>query len=257
MLGDKFRFRFRKTGPLRLLSHLDLVRCLERVAHRAEVTLKMTAGFHPLPRMIFALSLPLGAEGHREIVELETTVQLDDHDVLHRLQFQCPRGIDLESVTVVPMKAGAVPRRVVYTLPVPSERVETANARIAEVLGQDQVWVNRVKPKPRKINIRPYLRNMTIRDNTLSLDLWVTNSGSARADELLQMLNLNDLLEAGAILARSELQVHDETPASDLDVPPTAAPETAPLASTPAMSAEDDRPNAPEWGLSPNGPVVE
>jgi radical SAM-linked protein len=257
MLGDKFRFRFRKSGPLRLLSHLDLVRCLERVVRRADVRLKMTAGFNPSPRMIFALSLPLGAEGHQEIVELELMEPKDDQDVLQRLKEQCPRGFDFESVTVVPMKSGAVPRRVVYTLPLPAERVEAANTHIAEVMTLNQVWVNRVKPKPRKINIKPYLRNMTIRDNTLSLDLWVTNNGSARADELLRILNLNDLLEAGAILARSELQVHDETPASELDAPPSAAPETAPLASTPAMSAEDDRPNAPEWGLSPNGPVVE
>ena len=257
MLGDKFRFRFRKTGPLRLLSHLDLVRCLERVARRADVRLRMTAGFHPLPRMIFALSLPLGAEGHREIVELEVAEPLDDQDVLQRLQAQCPRGFDFESVTVVPMKAGAVPRRVVYNLSVPAERVEMINNRIAEVMSLDQVWVNRVKPKPRKVNLKPYLRNMTIRDNTLSLDLWVTNNGSARADELLHTLNLNDLLEAGTILARTELQVHDETPASELDAPPMAAPETAPLAYTPAMSAVDDRPKTPEWGLSPNGPVVE
>jgi radical SAM-linked protein len=257
MLGDKFRFRFRKSGPLRLLSHLDLVRCLERVARRAEVPLKMTGGFHPAPRMVFALSLPLGAEGHQEIVELETTSLLDDQDVLKRLQAQSPRGFDFESVTVVPMKAGAVPRRAVYTLAIPLERVESANARIAEVMAQDQVWVNRVKPKPRKINIKPFLRSISITDNKLSLDLWVTNNGSARADELLHLLNVFDLLEAGAILARSELQVHDETPASTSDAPPTAAPETAPLASTPAMSAEDDRPSSPEWGLSPNGPVVE
>ena len=257
MLGDKFRFRFRKSGPLRLLSHLDLVRCLERVCRRAEVVLKMTGGFHPTPRMIFALSLPLGAEGHQEIVELEVATPLDDQDVLKRLQAHSPRGFDFVSVNAVPLKASAVPRRVVYTLPIPCDREEIANHRINEVMSQDQVWVNRVKPKPRKINIKPYLRSMTIRDKTLSLDLWVTGNGTARADELLHLLNLSDLLEAGAILARSELQVHDETPASELDAPPTAAPETAPLASTPAMFAEDDRPKAPEWGLSPNGPVVE
>ncbi len=257
MQGDKFRFRFRKTGPLRLLSHLDLARCLERTARRAEVPFKMSAGFHPQPRMIFALSLPLGAEGRQEIVEIEVTEVLDDQDVLNRLQAHSPPGFDFESVQVVPMKTCAMPRRVVYTLPIPAERVETANQRIAEVLAQDQVWVSRVKPKPRRLNIKPYLRHLEITDKTLSLDLWVTQSGSARADELLRTLNLFDLLDAGAILERSELQVHDETPASELDAPPTAAPETAPLASTPAMSAEDDRPNDPEWGLSPNGPVVE
>ncbi|MFM8273810.1 MAG: DUF2344 domain-containing protein, partial [Gemmata sp.] len=31
MLGDKFRFRFVKSGTLRLVSHHDLMRCAERM----------------------------------------------------------------------------------------------------------------------------------------------------------------------------------------------------------------------------------
>ena len=35
MTGDKFRFRFRKSGTLRLVSHHDLMRCGERMLRRA------------------------------------------------------------------------------------------------------------------------------------------------------------------------------------------------------------------------------
>ena len=59
MAGDKIRFRFRKTGVLRLLSHLDLVRSTERALRRADIPFRSTAGFHPSPRMVFALSLPV------------------------------------------------------------------------------------------------------------------------------------------------------------------------------------------------------
>ena len=53
MLGDKFRLRFEKAGVLRLLSHHDLMRVLERMLRRAGLPFKSTAGFHPGPRIVF------------------------------------------------------------------------------------------------------------------------------------------------------------------------------------------------------------
>src|SRR5262245_30862643 len=68
---DKVRLRFRKTGPLRLLSHHDLLRCFERLLRRAGLPVHRTHGFHPHPRLVFALSLPLGVVGCEEVAELE------------------------------------------------------------------------------------------------------------------------------------------------------------------------------------------
>ena len=276
MTGDKFRFRFRKAGDLRLLSHLDLARCLERMLRRADVPFKSTAGFHPAPRMIFAQSMPLGVAGLREVLELETTAPLDADDVRERLNRQAPRGLEFTEVRVVPMKASAVPRRMVYSLPLPAHRADAVAQRAAELLARDAVWVDRIKPKPRKLNIRQYLRGISVplapragleadsedrsrseqNTPTLHLDLWVTQSGTARADELLLLLGVSDLIEAGRVLARSELELRDETPPGQPDAPPDGPPDTAPLEYTPAP-AGDDEPAEPTWGLSPNGPVVE
>ena len=68
---DKMRFRFRKDGALRLLSHHDLMRCFERMLRRAALPVRQSQGFHPKPRLIFALSLPLGVIGCEEVAELE------------------------------------------------------------------------------------------------------------------------------------------------------------------------------------------
>ena len=281
MTGDKFRFRFRKVGDLRLLSHLDLARCLERMLRRAAVPFKSSAGFHPAPRMIFAQSMPLGVDGLREVLELETTAILDAEDVRERLNRQAPRGLEFTEVRVVPMKASAVPRRMVYSLPVPADRAEKVAAIAADLLTAEKVWVDRHKPRPRKLNIRPYLRGIELSEPEasatdrlgtvahasgsnedrrsrfrLGLDLWVTQSGTARADELLALLELSDLPDAGFVLARSELDLHDETLPGTPDAPPDGPPDTAPLEYTPAP-AGDDGPADPTWGLSPNGPVVE
>src|SRR6266487_763714 len=102
MLGEKLRFRFAKTGTLRLLSHHDLMRCFERMLRRADVPFKSTAGFHPSPRVVFALSLPLGVVGRTEAVEIEFTQACESEDVLTRLNAQAPAGLEFTSAAVVP-----------------------------------------------------------------------------------------------------------------------------------------------------------
>src|SRR5262249_42990573 len=125
MTGDKLRFRFAKTGTLRLLSHHDLMRCLERMLRRAELPFKSTAGFHPTPRVVFALSLPPGVVGLDEVVEIEFTRELDADEILAKIKSQAPSGLAFTCVSVVPMKATATPRRIVYRLELPPECAES------------------------------------------------------------------------------------------------------------------------------------
>src|SRR5262249_8887385 len=162
MPGDKLRFRFAKTGTLRLLSHHDLMRCLERMLRRAELPFKSTAGFHPTPRVVFALSLPLGVVGLDEVVEIEFTRPLDEAETLTALQSQAPAGLGFTRVSLIPMRATAVPRRVVYRLELPLDRAETVAGRCRELMGQEKVWVHRLKPSPKRLNIRPYFRSLSV-----------------------------------------------------------------------------------------------
>jgi radical SAM-linked protein len=276
MLGDKLRFRFSKAGTLRLLSHHDLMRCLERILRRAVLPFKSTAGFHPTPRVVFALSLPLGVEGRDELVEVELTRPCDSDEVLAKLNEQAPAGLVFTRASVVPMKATAIPRRVVYTLPIPVERVEPTEARCRDLMATDKVWVDRLRPGPKRLNIRPYFRSLSVvrslreraseplaprADYILELDLWVTQTGTARADELVRLLGLTDLLDEGAVLERTVVELRDEVPTTDpSDAPPDGPAETLPLdpaAVAAAARGDESQPAAAHWGASPSGPVVE
>ncbi len=162
MLGDKFRLRFEKAGVLRLLSHHDLMRVLERMLRRAGLPFKSTAGFHPGPRVVFAQSLPLGVVGRDEVVELELTEPRDSDDVLRGLNEQAPDGLRFTRATVVPMKTTAMPRRIVYTLPLPADRTDEVGEACERLTAQAVVWVERVRPSPKGLNIRPYLRRVLV-----------------------------------------------------------------------------------------------
>ncbi len=167
MIGDKFRFRFSKSGTLRLVSHHDLMRCAERMLRRAAVPFKSTAGFHPTPRLVFALSLPLGVVGCDEVVELELTEPRDGNELLATLNAQAPTGMVFTRVAPVPMKATAQARRVVYEVPLPPDRVPQVEAAVTAFLAEPKVWVQRLRPSAKRLNIRPYVRGLSVEKKPL------------------------------------------------------------------------------------------
>jgi hypothetical protein len=44
------------------------------------------------------------------------------------------------------------------------------------------------------------------------MDLWLTPAGTARPEEVLAVLQLNDVLEAGGVLHRLALELEDDPP---------------------------------------------
>ena len=259
MTGDKIRFRFRKADALRLISHLDTMRCFERMLRRASVPFRSTAGFHPSPRLVLALSLPLGVVGDREVAELELTSEQNVQEITNRLADVAPPGMTILGSSAIPLKFTATPRRIVYRASIPEGRADSVREAAQRLLQSEKVWVERIKPKPRGLNIRPYLRSIDVTDRAVDFDLWVTNGGTARIDELVRLVGLD---EYETELNRTELELRDEvpddTPGMGADHPPTQPAETRPPAAmTAARAGEDRTPVVPTWGLSPNGPIVE
>ncbi len=97
----RLRIGFAKTGSLALISHLDLLRLLERALRRTGLPVSFTGGFHPLPRLQVALPLPLGVEGLGEWLDLEFTEPVEPAAVRSRLQAELPPGLQLLSAVVV------------------------------------------------------------------------------------------------------------------------------------------------------------
>jgi radical SAM-linked protein len=208
------RIRFRKDGALRLLSHHDLLRTFERALRRADLPFHRTQGFNPQPRLVFALSLPLGVIGRDEVLELELAEELPAEEVHDRLARQLPAGLALLRVEPIGLKDKARVRGLCYALPVPPERVSGLRARIQEVLAGGECWVERTRPERRRVNLRPVLRDVRVRGPEgspfLEIDLALKDSGTARPDEVLGLLGLRDLLEAGAVLERTHLELEEE-----------------------------------------------
>jgi radical SAM-linked protein len=237
--AEKVRIRFQKSGALRLLSHHDLMRTFERLLRRSELPFHRSQGFHPKPRLIFALSLPLGVIGREEVVELELDRVLPLEEIHARLARQTPPGLDILSVRRISPKVNAQVRRLSYALPVPAERLPELKRRIAEVLAAPECWIDRYRPHSRqagrRLDVRPFLADLRTLDREdrqrdgeretrppvpvpdlsgpctmLEMTLHLTPAGTARPEEVLGLLELEDLLDAGAVLERTRLELSDE-----------------------------------------------
>lgn len=71
--GFRLRVCHRKTGRLRHLSHLEVVRACERAARRAALPYAVSQGFTPRMRVAFGPALPVGTAGEREYFDLVLT----------------------------------------------------------------------------------------------------------------------------------------------------------------------------------------
>ena len=86
----RLRFRFRKVGRLRYVSHLELVRTVSKAATRAGIPCWFTQGFNPVPKIVFGTPMSVGMESECELVELRLTERVEPADALERLNAATP-----------------------------------------------------------------------------------------------------------------------------------------------------------------------
>ena len=90
----KCRILFEKTGDAIYISHLDLMRTMQRIFIRAGVSVKHTEGFNPHPKMVFALPLSVGMASTCELMDTELADDGEDFESLpYRLNEKSPAGI--------------------------------------------------------------------------------------------------------------------------------------------------------------------
>lgn len=79
------RVKFKKVGSLQYISHLDLVRTMNKVIVRAGLPLWYTEGFNPKPKMIFAAPLSIGTESISEYMDVRLSEPIDPALAMERL----------------------------------------------------------------------------------------------------------------------------------------------------------------------------
>lgn len=92
-MSEKLRLRFSKKGKAIYISHLDLMRTLQRSFLRAGYPLKYSEGFNPHPVISILLPLGVGCSSECELMDFQLTEETDFAALPARLTAAMPQGI--------------------------------------------------------------------------------------------------------------------------------------------------------------------
>ncbi len=97
-MAHTYIFTFSKTGDAVYISHLDLMRLLNRAARRAELPVSLTQGFNPHLKIKLKRALKLGIASSVEEGEVILNERIESDELLKKWQSQMPEGIEIRNV---------------------------------------------------------------------------------------------------------------------------------------------------------------
>ncbi len=166
----KKRIYFDKEGDMKFISHLDMIRFLERLFNKAKIRVKYSEGFHPRPKMSFGNPVSLGVEAYDEVMDLELLEEMDNSELLEMMNKYCPEGITFKKIVDVERKASIVNdfEIMIYEIDGEKEVIE----KLFNLLNQDEIIEERIKRgKPQKRNLKEKIVDFKMNGETLYLEV--------------------------------------------------------------------------------------
>lgn len=203
-----FRGKFSKTGEMKYISHLDLVRLFHRVLRRSGINISYTQGFNPHPIISFATALSLGVESQGEYFDLKLTEKIPAKEFKERINRYMPEGIEVLAGKYIDPKEASLMSIVQYSdyeISVEFSGLEmdedALNQFIHGFLNQESIMITRKKKKKRRqryqefkeVDVKPLIKSFTlekkIEEKFIFDTLLVTGSkGNLKPDDLMGLL---------------------------------------------------------------------
>lgn len=97
----KIRIKFAKTGAMRFIGHLDIMRYFQKAVRRAEIDIAYSGGYSPHQVMSFAAPLGVGLTSNGEYLDIEVLSYTSPEDMKKRLNAVMAEGMVILNVTML------------------------------------------------------------------------------------------------------------------------------------------------------------
>lgn len=180
----KLRIKYTKTGVLRFIGHLDVMRLFQKAIRRAKLEVSYSKGFSPHQIISFAAPMPLGMTSEGEYFDGEFDRITSTEDMMKRLNDTLPEGVSV--IDIVILDEGAKPSMSIVSASdyyiYRNEECEFDNISILQdavekFMAQDAVMIMRkTKTKEEMADIKPAIYDLKVKNNGIYMLL---ASGSA------------------------------------------------------------------------------
>ncbi len=196
--------KYSKTGYLKYISHLDVLRFIQRSVKRAGINAKYSEGFNPHMKTSFGFPLSLGTESIGEYFELELNEPMDADLFVEKMNSVMPHEMQIIKAEITEnddslMKRSAYAQ---YLIDIESDLdVEKLNELFNEMLADGLIYKRQKKNKKNRIVTKEintkemidFLNAEKVKEDKVKLMavFKTQQSGSMRVDELLKLIGEN------------------------------------------------------------------
>jgi len=195
------RLKYKKDKNLKFISHLELMKTVERIFRRMELPLKFTQGFNPHPKISFAAPLPVGVSSESEYLDVELTEKVHLKGLIRNQKPFMPEGLEfVEGIYLQKTKSlMSLVTSSEYVINLETEAVISAE-KMQEMINQfldNESIILKKKNKKGKLtesNIRERIYNvtyMTAHENShmIRVKLSTGSEGNLKPEVMLTLFN--------------------------------------------------------------------
>ena len=95
----KIRIKFTKTGSLKFIGHLDVMRYFQKLNRRAGIDMKYSQGFNPHPVMTVAMPLSVGVTSDCEYLKVGFLDEFSPEEIKEKINAAFPDGFEILEIT--------------------------------------------------------------------------------------------------------------------------------------------------------------
>jgi radical SAM-linked protein len=193
------RIKYIKENNMKFLSHLELIKTLERAFRRMNFKMAFSQGFNPKPKISYAAPLPVGVETECDYLDVELLEKVDLKDLLDNQKDYLPNGLEFVEARYrdKSKKMMALITDSEYIVKLSTEEVYTKDSmqgKLDAFVGQREITYEKMtkKKKLKLVDVKPYIQKfdiVSIEDNQLTLKCMVTtgSNGNLKPEKLAEL----------------------------------------------------------------------
>ncbi len=194
--------KYSKTGNLKYISHLDVLRFIQRAVKRAEIPAKYSEGFNPHMKTSFGFPLSLGNESIGEYFDLELNEKIDINDFIRKMNNVLPKEMQILSAKYTDDNESIMARccyvEYIINIEFDNLNIDDLNDYFKEML-QDGVIYERIKKNKKnknivkEINTKDLIKYLNARKTgessaIIEVVFLTTETGSMKTDEFMKLI---------------------------------------------------------------------
>lgn len=180
----KVRVKFTKTGAMKFIGHLDIMRYFQKAVRRAKIDIAYSEGYSPHMIMSFAAPLGVGVTSEGEYFDMELRSAQSSEEMERRMNEAMVEGMRIVSIRRIPEEKSSNAMALVaaadylVSFREGKELPEGWRDQLDDFLAQEEILCTKqTKKGEREVDIRPWIYRMELRENGVFMRL---SSGSVK-----------------------------------------------------------------------------